>query len=317
MLKVSVAPMMDISDIHFRYFIRQISRSVTLYTEMVVVDTVLHNRAILQYNQIEHPVIVQLGGSDLQKLAYASQICEELGYDGINLNVGCPSSRVQSGNFGACLMETPELVAECLHHMQSVVTIPVSVKFRTGIGYQQNYDKLYQFTCILHQSGCKKYIVHARNAILNGMSPKSNRTIPPIDYNMVYQLKRDFPDSDIVINGAIHTVDEVVMHTQYVDGVMLGREIVRNPLICNEIDQYNGLAPVTRKDVIQNMITYISNCEKQGMSLRWIVKHLSQLYYKCSCAKKWRQLISSLYNASAIQITAELTKFLIACQCKS
>ena len=230
---LSVAPMMDWTDRHCRYFLRLFNRHVHLYTEMVTTGALIHGnrQRFLRFDAQEHPVILQLGGANPQDLAQCSKFAEDYGYDAVNLNVGCPSDRVQKNKIGACLMAEPELVAECISTMQAAVKIPVTVKHRIGIDNLDSYEHLYKFVETVAQTGCQTFIVHARIAILQGLSPKENREVPPLRYDDVYQLKRDFPHLDIHINGGIKTVDEISQHWQHLDGVMMGREAYHNPYV--------------------------------------------------------------------------------------
>ncbi|HTJ93231.1 MAG TPA: tRNA dihydrouridine(20/20a) synthase DusA, partial [Pararobbsia sp.] len=236
--RVSVAPMMDWTDRHCRYFHRLISRHTWLYTEMVTTGALLHGDVPrhLTFNEHEHPVALQLGGSEPADLAKCATLGEQWGYDEINLNCGCPSERVQRGAFGACLMAEPQLVADCVKAMRDVVSIPVTVKHRIGIDDVSEYSFVRDFVGTIADAGCEVFIVHARNAILKGLSPKENREIPPLKYEYAYQLKRDFPSLDISINGGIQSLDEVEQHLEHVDGVMLGREAYHNPYLLAGVD---------------------------------------------------------------------------------
>jgi tRNA-dihydrouridine synthase A len=237
--QVSIAPMMDCTDRHFRYFLRLISKKVVLYTEMVVAQAILHGPKdqLLKFRPEEHPLVLQLGGSNPKELAEAAKIAEQYGYDEINLNVGCPSDRVQSGRFGACLMKEPGLVAECIQGMKKAVRIPVTVKTRIGVDDLDDYDFLYGFIKTISEVGCEHFIIHARKAWLNGLSPKENRTIPPLDYDRVYQIKQAFPHLFITINGGVKTVSDIQQHLTQVDGVMIGREAYSNPYCLASVDQ--------------------------------------------------------------------------------
>jgi len=237
--KFSVAPMLDWTDRHERFFLRLISEHCLLYTEMVTTGALIHGDRSrhLDFNHEEHPVAIQLGGSDPTDLAQCAKMAEDHGYNEINLNVGCPSNRVQSGMFGACLMAKPELVAQCVAAMQNAVSIPVTVKHRIGIDENESVEELFEFVDVVAKSGCKTFIVHARKAWLNGLSPKQNRDIPPLRYEVVHQLKQSMPQLDIIINGGIKNLDVAQEQLQYVDGVMMGREVYHNPYILSEVDQ--------------------------------------------------------------------------------
>ena len=238
MHKASIAPMMQYTDMHDRYLLRLISKKVFLYTEMVTTGAILYGKCFhqLEFNKEEHPVAIQLGGSDVDDLVKSAKIAEDYGYDEINLNVGCPSDRVQKGRFGACLMLEPEHVAECLNAMQTNVKVPVTIKCRLGVDHHEDYEFLYNFVNIVQDAGIKHFIIHARNGILKGLSPRQNRHIPPLKYDYVYQLKKDFPNLNITINGGIKNIDECKDHLKYVDGVMIGRAAYENPFLIKDID---------------------------------------------------------------------------------
>ncbi|WP_084190923.1 tRNA dihydrouridine(20/20a) synthase DusA [Methylomarinum vadi] len=292
-----VAPMLDWTDRHCRYFYRLITQHALLYTEMVTTGAILHgNRErMLQFNQEEHPVAFQLGGSNPTELAECAKIVEQYGYDEINLNVGCPSDRVQNGRFGACLMARPELVGECVAAMQRTVNVPVTVKSRIGIDEQDSYEELIRFIGIVADSGCRTFIVHARKAWLQGLSPKENREIPPLRYDVVMQLKQDFPQLEIVLNGGITTLDQARDYLRRMDGVMLGREVYHNPYILAEVDQrLFGVQqwPVSRHDVAMALIPYIQRQLKQGERLNNISRHILGLFHGVAGARAWRRYIS-------------------------
>ncbi len=292
-----VAPMLDWTDRHCRYFYRLLSKRALLYTEMVTTGAILHgNRErMLEYNDEEHPLAFQLGGSDREDLARCAEIVEQWGYDEINLNVGCPSDRVQNGRFGACLMAQPQLVADCVAAMQGAVSIPVTVKCRIGIDDQDSYEELVRFVETVADGGCRTFIVHARKAWLQGLSPKENREIPPLRYEVVAQLKRDFPHLEIVLNGGITGLDQAETHLQLMDGVMLGREVYHNPYLLAEVDQrmYGEPGfPVTRREVALAMIPYIQAQLKRGERLNAISRHLLGLFHGVPGARGWRRHIS-------------------------
>lgn len=296
--KISIAPMLDWTDRHYRYFMRQITRQTTLYTEMVVADAIIHGNTdhLLGFDNCEQPIVVQLGGSDPKKLAQAAKKCADYGYQEINLNIGCPSERVQSGSFGACLMREPELIASCLQAIQDTVAIPVSIKHRIGLDYDYNYDYMANFVNILQQTGCQKFIVHARNAVLKGLSPKENREIPPLRYDFVYQLKKDFPQLNIQINGGIKTNQEIDSHLTQVDGVMIGREAYYNPFLFADFDQNYFLAnypSLTRKNIAIAMLPYLEKHIQKNGKLHHITRHMIGLYYGTKRAKLWRQTITT------------------------
>ena len=275
--------MMDWTDRHCRYFLRQVSSRARLYTEMITTGALIHGdvERHLGFSSQEHPVAVQLGGSDPKDLQVCSRIAEQYGYDEINLNIGCPSERVQKGAFGACLMAEPELVADCVASIRQAVSVPVTVKHRIGVDDVQEYAFLQRFVAIVAAAGCKTFIVHARNAILKGLSPKENREVPPLKYDYVYRLKDDFPDLEIVINGGIQTWDEIRGHLACVDGVMLGRAAYHNPWLLAD-------AGKTRADVVRRMFEYAKNVD----SLRHVTRHMLGLYHGHKKARLWRRLLS-------------------------
>ncbi len=296
---LSIAPMLDWTDRHCRYFYRLLTRRTLLYTEMVAAPAILHGKSdyLLQYNPEEHPLALQLGGSDPDDLAECAKIGADFGYDEINLNVGCPSSRVQAGQFGACLMLQPELVAECVAAMQNVVAVPITIKTRLGLhGLNDSHDEtLSDFVSLVADAGCKKVIVHARHAHLNSLSPKQNRTIPPLDYASVYKVKQDFPELTIVINGGIKTVEQIHEHLKHVDGVMIGREAYVNPYLLARFDQdfYGEVAePKSREQVLDVFIPYIKQQIEQGVKLTAITRHIMGLYHGTPGARKWRRELS-------------------------
>ena len=277
--------MMDWTDRHCRYFLRQVSSRVRLYTEMITTGALIHGdvERHLAFSKEEHPVAVQLGGSDPTELSLCAKLAEQYGYDEINLNIGCPSERVQKGAFGACLMAEPELVAECVEAMRSEVKIPVTVKHRTGVDSVEAYDFVRDFVSVVSKAGCRTFIVHARNAVLKGLSPKENREVPPLKYDYVYRLKDDFPELEIVINGGITTWAGITSHLAYVDGAMLGRAAYHNPWMLSD-------AGKTRADVVHRMKTY---CEEMpDLSLRHVTRHMLGLYHGHTKARLWRRLLS-------------------------
>ncbi|MET3119538.1 tRNA-dihydrouridine synthase A [Undibacterium sp. GrIS 1.8] len=305
--KISVAPMMDWTDRHCRQFHRQITRHSWLYTEMVTTGALLYGDVPrhLQFNDEEHPVALQLGGSEPSDLAKSAKLGEQWGYDEINLNCGCPSERVQKGAFGACLMSEPSLVADCVKAMRDVVSIDVTVKHRIGIDDIQSYEFVRDFVGQIADAGCNTFIVHARNAILKGLSPKENREIPPLKYEYAYQLKKDFPQLEILINGGIKTIEEIDLHLQHTDGVMLGREAYHNPYLMASFDQryYDDQAPIkSREEVIQLMLPYISaqlaqhaankEVKGSGLKLNGITRHMLGLMTGLPGARVFRQTLS-------------------------
>ncbi|MBX3490802.1 tRNA dihydrouridine(20/20a) synthase DusA [Parvibaculum sp.] len=294
---ISVAPMMDWTDRHDRFFLRLIARHPLLYTEMVTTAAVLHgDRArLLGFDPAEHPVALQLGGSEPAELGEAAAIGEGFGYDEINLNVGCPSDRVQSGRFGACLMREPYLVARCVEAMRVRVAVPVTVKCRIGVDDQEPREALPAMARAVREAGCETLIVHARKAWLEGLSPKENRDVPPLDYPLVHELKRDMPGMEIIINGGIATLDEAVAHLAHVDGVMLGRAAYQNPWILAEADRrfYDDDHPVpTRHDVIESFIPYVERELARGTHLHAMTRHILGLFQGCPGARAFRRHIS-------------------------
>jgi tRNA-dihydrouridine synthase A len=279
--------MMDVTDRHCRFFMRQISSRARLYTEMITTGALVHGDVDrhLKFEPAEHPVALQLGGSEPAELAHCAQLGEQYGYDEINLNIGCPSERVQRGAFGACLMAEPELVASCVREIGAAVSLPVTVKHRTGIDRIEDYGFLKNFVATVAESGCSTFIVHARNAVLKGLSPKENREIPLLKYDYVYQLKRDFPHLTIVINGGITSWPEIHLHLKSVDGVMLGRTAWHNPWLLAD-------AGKTRAEVVRRMVDYASRQE----SLRHVTRHMLGLYHGHPRARLWRRMLSDAFE---------------------
>ena len=299
--RLSVAPMMDWTDRHCRVFHRQITRHTWLYTEMVTTGALVYGdvERHLRFNEEEHPVALQLGGSDPADLATSAKLGQQYGYDEINLNCGCPSERVQKGAFGACLMAEPQLVADCVKAMRDAVTIDVTVKHRIGIDKVEHYGFVRDFVGTVADAGCTTFIVHARNAILKGLSPKENREIPPLKYEMAYELKREFPDLEIIINGGIKSGDEIAQHLAHVDGVMMGREAYHNPYAMAEYDSrfYGDTTAVkTRQQVLEAMIPYIQSQldahAARGLKLNSITRHMLGLMAGLPGARSFRQIMS-------------------------
>jgi len=278
-----VAPMLDCTDRHERYLARLISKHTVLYTEMI------------DFDQAEHPVALQLGGSEPDAMTKSAELVQKWGYDEVNINVGCPSDRVQSGSFGACLMQSPELVAENVKQMQSAVDIPVTIKCRIGVDDQEPRDALWALVEAGANAGCNTFLVHARKAWLKGLSPKENRDIPPLDYELVYDLKAAFPQLEIVINGGINTIDACHTHLEHVDGVMMGREAYSNPYIMSQVDQafYGDTAkPRTRDEVLEDYIAYANQRLQNGSRLNHLSKHVVGLYHGEPRSRLWRRHIS-------------------------
>ncbi|CDH07217.1 tRNA-dihydrouridine synthase A [Xenorhabdus bovienii str. oregonense] len=295
--RFSIAPMLDWTDRHCRYFHRLLSKEALLYTEMVTTGAIIHGKGnYLAYNEEEHPLALQLGGSEPQALAQCAKIAQERGYDEINLNVGCPSDRVQNGRFGACLMGEAKLVADGVKAMQDVVDIPVTVKTRIGIDEQDSYEFLCDFIdTVVKNSDCDNFIIHARKAWLSGLSPKENREIPPLDYPRVYQLKKDFPQLTLSINGGIKSLEEAKQHLQYVDGVMIGREAYQNPSILAHVDRelFNEAASVVNTiDAIKALYPYIERELSKGTYLGHITRHILGIFQGIPGARQWRRHLS-------------------------
>ena len=294
---VSIAPMMDWTDKHCRYFYRLISKNVQLYTEMIITKAILRGdkNRLLDFNAIENPLVLQLGGSDPKEMAACTLIAQDWGYDEVNINVGCPSDRVLSGSFGACLMKEPNLVAQCVESMTDKCEIPVTVKHRIGIDDMESYDELSDFVFQISNKGCQHFIVHARKAWLKGLSPKENRTIPPLNYSWVYQLKKDFPSLKITINGGIESCEDVKKHLEFVDGVMMGRSIYHNPFLLREIDktifdENNNL--IDREQILKKYMTYIEKHSQNGIPIRSMTRHILGIYHGEANAKLFRRLLS-------------------------
>ena len=297
-----IAPMMDCSDKHNRFFLRLFSPHMLLYTEMVTAAAIVNGdrERLLGFNAEEHPVAVQLGGSDPDQLYQAAKICTEFGYDEINLNCGCPSDRVQSGSFGACLMADPALVRDCILALREASQLPVTVKHRTGIDQANDYAEFAAFAHVQIEAGVDALIVHARNAWLQGLSPKENREIPPLKYEWVYRLKEDFPQTEIIINGAIKTLESALAHLQKVDGVMLGREPYQNPFILQQVNQLifgetEGQTP-SRKTILHRLYPYVESQLQQGIPLSRMIRHIIGLYRGEPGARKWRRYLSENGN---------------------
>lgn len=294
--RVSVAPMMDWTDRHCRYFHRLIAPDVLLYTEMVTSPAIIHGdrEKLLGFSEIEKPLALQLGGSDADELAKCARVGEEWGYDEINLNCGCPSDRVQSGSFGACLMAEPKTVAQCIAAMQREVSIPVTVKSRIGIDNFDQYDFLKQFVETIAGQGCEVFIIHARKAHLKGLSPRENRDVPPLIYDYVYRIKQEFPQLHISINGGIKTIADIQTHLEHVDGVMIGREAYHNPWLLHDIqrDIFQKPNPKTPEQVVEEMIAYADAQLARGVKLSNITRHMLGLFGGQRGARAWRQCLT-------------------------
>ena len=294
--KVSVAPMMDCTDRHERYFLRLISKNVLLYTEMIVSEAIARGdkKKLLSFNINEKPVALQLGGSSPKLLATSSKIGEEFGYDEINLNLGCPSKKVQKNKFGACLIKEPNLVADCLNEMQSSTKLPVTVKTRIGYDDVEDYESLFNFINLLKSTGVKTFIIHARKAMLGKFTPKQNLNIPPLKYEMVYKLKKDFNDLEIIINGGISSVSEIKNHLNKVNGVMLGRSVYHSPYILADIEReiFKNFNVPSRKDVIQELVPYVKKETEKGTRINQIMRHTLGLFHGQAGSSFWKRYLS-------------------------
>ena len=304
--KFCVAPMMQYTDMHDRFLLRLISKKIFLYTEMITTGTLIYGNCFdrLEFNSEEHPVGVQLGGSNIADLTECSKKCEQFGYDEINLNVGCPSDRVQKGRFGACLMLEPNLVAECLSSMDNSVTIPVSIKCRLGVDNNEDYEFVHNFISIVKQSGIKIFIIHARNGILKGLSPRQNRNIPPLKYDYVYRLKEDFPDLKIIINGGIKNLDDSSIHLRKVDGVMIGRAAYDNPFMLREIEPrfYKVDSRInSKKEILNQYLEYVERQIQNGHNLSRMMKHLFGLSRGDKYAKSFRKKILEVVKDNSLK----------------
>ncbi|MDJ0718823.1 MAG: tRNA dihydrouridine(20/20a) synthase DusA [Prochloraceae cyanobacterium] len=294
---LSIAPMMERTDRHFRYFMRQITRRTLLYTEMIATAAIIHGdrSKLLDFSPQEKPLAIQLGGDNARDLAECAKIAEDWGYDEVNLNVGCPSSRVQNGNFGACLMAQPEKVATAIEAMQKAVNIPVTVKHRIGIDDRDRYEDMKHFVRIVANAGCRRFTVHARKAWLAGLSPKENRNVPPLRYGDVYRLKQEFSHLFIEINGGITTLEQVRSQLQFVDAVMIGRAAYDNPYLFSTVDRdFYGeeITPPTRHQVVKAMLPYIDRWISKGDKLNAISRHMLQLFAGRPGTKAWKRYIS-------------------------
>lgn len=296
--RFSIAPMMDWTTRHYRYFARLLSRNAVLYTEMVTTGALIHGDAgrFLAYDESEHPVALQLGGSNASELAQCAVLAERAGFDEVNLNVGCPSDRVQNNAIGACLMAEPQRVAEGVAAMSEAGSLPVTVKHRIGINGRESYDELRDFVGTVARAGCGTFIVHARIAILEGLSPKENREIPPLKYDWVYALKKDFPELEIIINGGIKTLDECRAHLDAVDGVMVGREAYQNPWMLSQVDPLlygQAAAPVAdRHAVLEALLPFVAAELERGVWLNHISRHLLGLFHGCPGGRRFRRHLS-------------------------
>ena len=294
--KVSVAPMMDCTDRHDRFFLRLMSKNVMLYTEMVATKSAIHGdrNKILSFSPEEKPLALQVGGSDKNELAEVAKIAEDMGYDEININLGCPSKKVQKNKFGACLMKEPDLVAECIHSMTKACKIPVTAKTRIGFDDVEDFEYLNNFVHKLRDVGTKTFILHARKAMLSGLSPKQNLNIPKLNYNMVYEIKKANPDLEIIINGGITKVSEINNHMKFCDGVMIGRSIYQNPYSLVEIEKeiFKTNDNPSREEVVKKLLEYLDNEVKKGTKVNHIMRHTVGLYHGQVGSKEWKRYLS-------------------------
>lgn len=295
--RLSIAPMMDHTDKHFRYFMRLLSKHAVLYTEMITTGALIHGnrKRFLDFNSIEHPLAIQLGGNNPDDLSECAHIAESEGYDEINLNIGCPSDRVQNGQFGACLMSNTKLVGDCVNRIQSNVKIPVTVKTRIGIDEQDSYEFLHDFVKTVSEAGCNAFIIHARKAILNGLSPKQNREIPPLNYERVYKIKRAFPSLNITINGGFTELNHIKSQLQHVDGVMVGRAAYQNPFMLVEADQALYDDPSTslsREEILYRFRQYVAEQVGLGVNIKSLTRHIIGLYQGQPGARQYRRKLS-------------------------
>jgi tRNA-dihydrouridine synthase A len=294
--KISVAPMMDCTDRHDRYFLRLMSKNVMLYSEMVATKSAIHGdrKKILSFSPEEKPLALQVGGSNKEELAEVAKIAEDMGYDEININLGCPSKKVQKNMFGACLMKEPDLVAECINEMVNSCKIPVTAKTRIGFDDTEEFDYLNQFILKMNKAGCNTFILHARKAILTGLSPKQNLNIPKLNYNMVYRIKKENPNLEIIINGGISKIEEINNHLQKCDGVMIGRSVYQNPYSLVEIEQdiFKTQINPSREEVAAKLLEYLEKEVKLGTKVNHIMRHTVGLYHGQVGSKEWKRYLS-------------------------
>ena len=294
--KVSIAPMMDCTDRHDRFFLRLMSKNVMLYSEMVATKSAIHGdrKKILSYSPEEKPLALQVGGSDKKELSEVAKIAEDMGYDEININLGCPSKKVQKNMFGACLMREPDLVSECINEMINSCSIPVTAKTRIGFDETEEFDYLNKFINKMKAAGCKIFFLHARRAILKGLSPKENLNIPKLNYEMVYKIKKENPNLKIIINGGITNIIQIKKHLNYCDGVMIGRAIYQNPFFLTKIEKeifFQKNLP-TREVIVERLIKYLEKEVKQGSKVNHIMRHTVGLYHGQVGANKWKRYLS-------------------------
>ena len=293
---VSVAPMMDCTDRHDRYFLRLISKNVKLYTEMIVSNAIIKGDKdfLLKFNLLEKPLVLQIGGSNPKELAQATKIAEGYGYDEINLNLGCPSKKVQKNKFGACLMKEPNLVGECINEMKNACSLPITVKTRIGFDDYEDYEYLKKFLTIIKNAGSETFIIHARRAILTKLTPKQNLNIPPLNYSFVYDLKKDFKNDTVILNGGIDSIDKIKTHLKKVDGVMIGRAAYHSPYFLADIEKeiFKNENVLSRSEIMELMIPYIKEETKNGTRLNQIMRHTIGLFHGQKGSSYWKRYLS-------------------------
>jgi len=293
---ISVAPMMDCTDRHDRFFLRLISKNVMLYSEMVATKSAIHGerKKILAFSPEEKPLALQVGGSDKKELSEVAKIAEDMGYDEININLGCPSKKVQKNMFGACLMKEPNLVGDCISEMKNACNLPNTVKTRIGYDNLEDYEYLKKFLTIINKAGSKTFIIHARRAILNKLTPKQNLNIPPLNYNFVYDIKKDFNDNTVILNGGVDSIDKIKTHLKKVDGVMIGRAAYHSPYFLAEVEReiFNNDQMLTRVEVMEHMIPYIKQETKKGTRLNQIMRHTIGLFHGQKGSSYWKRYLS-------------------------
>ena len=293
---VSVAPMMDCTDRHDRYFLRLISKNVKLYTEMIVANAIIKGDRDfhLKFNLLEKPLVLQMGGSNPKELAEATKIAENYGYDEINLNLGCPSKKVQKNKFGACLMKEPSLVGDCINEMVNACNLPITAKTRIGYDDLEDYEYLKKFLTIIKKAGSSTFIIHARRAILNKLTPKQNLSIPPLNYNFVYDIKKDFKDDTVILNGGVDSVDKIITHLKKVDGVMIGRAAYHSPYFLADVERkiFNNDNVLNRTEVMEQMLPYIEQETRKGIRLNQIMRHTIGLFHGQKGSKYWKRYLS-------------------------
>ena len=306
--RLCVAPMMTHTDRHFRYFLRLLSRRILLYTEMISTGALLHGKReqMLAFDPVEHPIGIQLGGSDPLELAKCAALAESAGYDEINLNTGCPSDRVQAGRFGACLMLEPETVAECIRAIRARVRLPVTVKCRIGVDDSDDYPFLRRFVSTIREAGCTCFMIHARKAWLTGLSPRQNREVPALDYDMVYRIKRDFPSLEIILNGGVTHMEDLQIHYRHVDGVMIGRTACNNPYMLASADRlvFGENHPVPdRKEIFRQYLDYVEQGLEQGVPLSRMLCNITGLFQGQSGARKFRRYLGEIMHCQEVDAT--------------